>query len=72
MNTKETVQQVWEAFNALSKAQDIISNNPFGYRSLDAVEAIEEAKQHLNTIFQQTTGEIRCETEEQEQLTVLS
>jgi hypothetical protein len=64
MDTKETLRQVWEAFNVLSKAQDIISNNPFGYRSLDAVEAIEEAKQHLNTIFQQTDEPLRVATEE--------
>ena len=38
MDTKETLRQVWEAFNMLSKAQDIIANNPLGYRSLDAVD----------------------------------
>ena len=61
MDTKETLRLVWEAFSTLSKAQEVISNNPFGYRSLDAVEAIEEAKQHLNTIFMQTDESLRVE-----------
>ena len=69
MDTKETLRLVWEAFSTLSKAQEVISNNPFGYRSLDAVETIEEAKQHLNLIFMQTDEEIRVETEQQDQLT---
>jgi|TARA_R110000744_G_scaffold294836_3_gene404985 hypothetical protein len=69
MDTKETLRQVWEAFNMLSKAQDIIANNPLGYRSLDAVETIEDAKQHLNTIFQQTDEPLRVATEEPCQLT---
>ena len=72
MNTKETLRLVWEAFSTLSKAQEIVSTNPLGYRSLDAVEAIEEAKQHLNAIFMQTDQEIRVETEQQQRLTATS
>ena len=72
MDSKETLNHVWAAFSTLSKAQAIVSNNPLGYRSVDAVETIEEAKQHLNHIFMQTTGEIRCETEQPEQLTALN
>ena len=72
MDSKETLGHIWAAFSILSKAQAIVSNNPLGYRSLDAVETIEEAKRHLNHIFMQTTGEIRYETEEPEQLTALN
>ena len=72
MDSKETLGHVWAAVSILSKAQASVSNNPLGYRSLDAVETIEEAKRHLNHIFMQTTREIRCETEEPEQLTALN
>ena len=72
MDSKETLGHVWAAFSILSKAQAIVSNKPLGYRSLDAVETIEEAKRHLTHIFMQTTGAIRCETEEPEQLTALN
>ena len=70
MDSKETLRHLWDAFSTLSKAQDIVSNNPLGYRSVDAVATIEEAKNHINAIFMQTDGSLRVATEETYPLTM--
>ena len=62
METKDIMKHVWEAFSTLSDAQEIISSNPMGYRSVDAVETINHAKEHLNAIFEGMDNSLRVET----------